>query len=284
MVTFTIQLILEKMDYKEICDKVIEIAKEAGSFMREEQKSFTESKVEEKSINSLVSYVDKTAEKMIVDFLSELLPEAGYIAEEGTSTKTGEVYNWIIDPLDGTTNFIHGLPTYAVSIALRKNDRIVLGVVYEVGMDECFYAFGEGKAYLNGKEISVKNNPLLKDSLIATGFPYYDFSRNTAFYNTLMTITQRTRGMRRLGTAATDLVYVACGRFDAFYEYGLSPWDVAAGAFIVEQAGGKISDYSGKDNWLFGKEIVASSTDLYDDFFKIIYDEFSVAENDDFLL
>jgi len=284
VVTFTIQLILEKMDYKEICDKVIEIAKEAGSFMREEQKSFTESKVEEKSINSLVSYVDKTAEKMIVDFLSELLPEAGYIAEEGTSTKTGEVYNWIIDPLDGTTNFIHGLPTYAVSIALRKNDRIVLGVVYEVGMDECFYAFGEGKAYLNGKEISVENNPLLKDSLIATGFPYYDFSRNTAFYNTLMTITQRTRGMRRLGTAATDLVYVACGRFDAFYEYGLSPWDVAAGAFIAEQAGGKISDYSGKDNWLFGKEIVASSTDLYDDFFKIIYDEFSVAENDDFLL
>ncbi len=272
------------MDYKTLCNKVITIAKEAGAFMRKEQLSFTEAKVEEKSINSLVSYVDKQAEKMIVDFLSKLLPEAGYIAEEGTSTKVGEVYNWIIDPLDGTTNYIHGLPTYAVSIALKKDDKIVLGVVYEVGMNECFYAYGEGKAYLDGKEIYVKDNALLKDSLIATGFPYYDFSRNTAFYNTLMTITQKTRGMRRLGTAATDLIYVACGRFDAFYEYGLSPWDVAAGAFIVEQAGGKISDYSGKDNWLFGKEIIASSSKLYDDFYKIIYDEFSQGENEDILL
>jgi len=252
--------------------------------MKKEQEGFSEAKVEEKSINSLVSYVDKTAEKMIVDFLSDLIPEAGYIAEEGTSTKVGEVYNWIIDPLDGTTNYIHGLPTYAVSIALKKADKIILGVVYEVGMDECFYAYGNGKAYLNGKEISVKENDQLKDSLIATGFPYYDFSRNTAFYNTLMTITQTTRGMRRLGTAATDLVYVACGRFDAFYEYGLSPWDVAAGAYIVEQAGGKISDYSGKDNWLFGKEIIASSSNLFNDFFKIIFDEFSKTENEDILL
>jgi len=272
------------MDYNKLCNKVIEIAKVTGAFMKKEQLSFTESKVEEKSINSLVSYVDKQAEKMIIDFLKDILPEAGYIAEEGTSTKTGEVFNWIIDPLDGTTNYIHGLPTYAVSIALKKEDKIVLGVVYEVGMDECFYAYGDGKAYLNEKEISVKDNSLLKDSLIATGFPYYDFSRNTAFYNTLMNITQRTRGMRRLGTAATDLVYVACGRFDAFYEYGLSPWDVAAGAYIVEQSGGVISDYSGKDNWLFGKEIIASSSKLYDDFYKIIYDEFSKGENEDILL
>ena len=272
------------MEYKDLCYKVIDLSKEVGAFMKEEQKSFTESKVEEKSINSLVSYVDKQAEKMIVDQLTKLIPEAGYIAEEGTSTKVGEVYNWIIDPLDGTTNYIHGLPTYAVSIALKKEDKIVLGVVYEVGMDECFYAYGDGKSYLNGKEISVKDNSLLKDSLIATGFPYYDFSRNTAFYNTLMIITQRTRGMRRLGTAATDLVYVACGRFDAFYEYGLRPWDVAAGAYIVEQAGGVISDYSGENDWLFGKEIIASSSKLYDDFFKIIYDEFSQGENEDILL
>ena len=272
------------MDYKKLCDNVIKLSKEVGDFMRAEQINFSESKVEEKSINSLVSYVDKTAEKMIVDKLSTYITEAGFIAEEGTSTKVGEVYNWIIDPLDGTTNYIHGLPTYAVSIALKKHDKIVLGVVYEVGMDECFYAYGVDKAYMNGKEINVKNNSLLKDSLIATGFPYYDFSRNTAFYNTLMTITQRTRGMRRLGTAATDLAYVACGRFDAFYEYGLSPWDVAAGAYIVEQAGGKISDYSGKDNWLFGKEIIASSKKLYDDFFKIIYDEFDNDDNQDILL
>jgi len=262
------------MDYKELCNKVINIAKEVGDFMKKEQQNFSESKVEEKSINSLVSYVDKTAEKMIVEKLSTYIPEAGYIAEEGTSEKKGDIYNWIIDPLDGTTNYIHGLPTYAVSIALKKDDKIVLGVVYEVGMDECFYAYGEGKAFLNGREIKVKNNSKLKDSLIATGFPYYDFSRNTAFYNTLMTYTQKTRGMRRLGTAATDLAYVACGRFDAFYEYGLSPWDVAAGAFIVEQAGGKISDFSQKQDWLFGKEIIASSSALFNDFAQIVFDEF----------
>ncbi|MEN8136888.1 MAG: inositol monophosphatase family protein [Bacteroidota bacterium] len=263
------------MNYKELCHKVIGIAKEAGTFMKKEQESFSESKVEEKSINSLVSYVDKTAEKMIVEALTQFLPEGGYIAEEGTSDKKGETYNWIIDPLDGTTNYIHGLPTYAVSIALMKDSKMVLGVVYEVGMDECFYAYGDGKAYLNGKEINVKNNPKLKDSLIATGFPYYDFSRNTAFYNTLMALTSKTRGMRRLGTAATDLVYVACGRFDAFYEYSLSPWDVAAGSFIVEQAGGKVTDFNGGDNWLFGKEIIASSSSLYPDFSKIVIDEFN---------
>jgi myo-inositol-1(or 4)-monophosphatase len=143
------------MDYKELCNKVISLSKEIGAFMKKEQEEFSESKVEEKSINSLVSYVDKSAEKMIIDKLSVYLPEAGFIAEEGTSTKVGKVYNWIIDPLDGTTNYIHGLPTYAVSIALRKNEEIVLGVIYEIGMDECFYAYGNGKAYLNDKEISV---------------------------------------------------------------------------------------------------------------------------------
>ncbi|MCK5781048.1 MAG: inositol monophosphatase [Flavobacteriales bacterium] len=272
------------MDYKDLCMKVIDIAKDTGAFMRKEQENLSESKVEEKSINSLVSYVDKSAEKMIVDRLSTFLPEAGYIAEEGTSNKKGDKYNWIIDPLDGTTNYIHGLPTYAVSIALKENDKIVLGVVYEVGMDECFYACSENKAYLNGKEIFVKKNNNLKDSLIATGFPYYDFSRNKAFYNTLITLTQKTRGMRRLGTAATDLAYVACGRFDAFYEYGLSPWDVAAGAFIVEQAGGKVSDYSRKDKWLFGEEIIATSSAIFKDFSKIVVDEFSIEDNHDILL
>ena len=276
------------MDYKQLCEDVVGISKKVGAFMKKEQQSFSESFVEEKSINSLVSYVDKEAEKMIVNFLSEKLPESGFIAEEGTSTLRGDIYNWIIDPLDGTTNYIHGLPTYAVSIALKKNDTIVLGVVYEVGMDECFYAYdddnSDGKAFLNGKEIRVKNNNMLKDSLIATGFPYYDFSRNTAFYNSLMKFTQQTRGMRRLGTAATDLVYVACGRFDAFYEYGLSPWDVAAGAYIVKQAGGVVSDYEGRDNWLFGKEIIAASSNIYKPFAQIIFDEFGDVENEDLMI
>jgi len=260
--------------HQQLCNQIINLSKEVAKFMREEQKNFTESKVEIKSLNSLVSYVDKTAEKIIVDRLSALLPEAGFIAEEGTSTKIGKEYNWIIDPLDGTTNYIHGLPTYAISIALKKHDKIVLGVVYEVGMNECFYAFGNGKAYLNGTEINVNKNTQLKKALVATGFPYYDFSQNDAFYKCLKTLTQTTRGIRRLGTAATDLAYVACGRFDAFFEYGLSPWDVAAGAYIVSQAGGVVCDYSNGENWLFGKEIIASSTPLFNDFSDIIFKNF----------
>jgi myo-inositol-1(or 4)-monophosphatase len=262
------------MNYKNITHKVIKITEEAGKFLKNEQVSLSEKEVEEKSLNSLVSYVDKSTEQLIVDQLIELIPEAGFIAEEGTNTEVGDVYNWIIDPLDGTTNYIHGLPTYAVSIALKENDDIVIGVVLEVGNNECFYAYKDSPAYLNGVEIKVKNNNKLSNSLIATGFPYYDFKRDEAFYATLKDYTKATRGIRRLGTAATDLVYVACGRFDAFYEHALSPWDVAAGAFIVERAGGKVSDYKGGGNWLFGKEIIATSSLIYDDFFEIIQNRF----------
>ncbi|MAY83671.1 MAG: inositol monophosphatase [Flavobacteriales bacterium] len=222
--------------------------------------------MEEKSLNSLVSYVDKTAEQMIVETLSELLPEAGFIAEEGTSDKVGDQYNWIIDPLDGTTNFLHGLPVYAVSIALQFQDEdededgdIVLGVVYEVNRDECFYSWKGGKAFLNNEEISVSKESNVKDSLFATGFPYYDYERIDSYFEVLKHLAQNSRGVRRMGSAAVDLAYVACGRFGAFFEYSLHPWDVAAGAFIVQQAGGEVFDFKGGDNWLHGKEILATN-------------------------
>jgi len=146
-----------------------------------------------------------------------------------------------------------------VSIALQRNNEIVLGVVYEVNQDECFYAWKSGGAFLNQKSIHVSQNEHLKDSLIATGFPYYDYERVDSYFEVLKRIAQNSRGVRRMGSAAVDLVYTACGRFDAFFEYSLHAWDVAAGAFIVQEAGGKISDFSGGNNWLFGKEIVASN-------------------------
>jgi myo-inositol-1(or 4)-monophosphatase len=215
--------------------------------------------IKEKSLNSLVSYVDKNAEQRIVDRLAELLPEAGFIAEEGTSDKEGETYNWIVDPLDGTTNFLHGLPVYSVSIALQQKEKIILGVVYEVNQDECFYAWQGGGAFLNQQAIQVSKNKNLKDSLVATGFPYYDYERVDSYFDVLKHFAQNSRGIRRMGSAAVDLVYTACGRFDAFFEYSLHAWDVAAGALIVQESGGKVSDFSGGDNWLFGKEIVASN-------------------------
>ena len=257
------------MNYKDICQKTVEIAKNAGEFIRKEGKKFSSNDIETKGKNDFVSYVDKGAENLIVDALSSLLPNSGFIAEENTSTKKGEVYNWIIDPLDGTTNFIHGLAPHAVSIALQENGKTVVGV-YEIGMDECFFAWKDGGAFLNNKKIQVSDKNKVADSLIATGFPYKDFGKMERFMHSLTYFMQNSHGLRRLGSAATDLVYVACGRFEAFYEYGLNPWDVAAGAFIVEEAGGLNCDYSGEDNFIFGHEIISSNAGIFAEFSKIV--------------
>lgn len=243
----------------DILTNTIEITKEVGNFIRNEQSKITANIVENKGIHDFVTYVDKTAEKKLVEQLSELIPEAGFITEEKTVNKKGDTYNWIIDPLDGTTNYIHGLNPVAISIALQKDKKTILGVVYEIFLDECFYAIKDKPAFLNGKKIEVTKTDKVKNSLIATGFPYYDYDKLPQFMQTLSYFMQNSHGLRRLGSAATDLAYVACGRFEAFYEYSLKVWDVAAGAFIVQQAGGKVSDFSGGDNYLFGKEIIAAN-------------------------
>jgi len=258
------------MNFEDICRKVIEVTRETGNFIRNEKGNFSREKVEVKGLNDFVSYVDKTSEKMLVEALEQILPEAGFIAEEGTSNRKGETYNWIIDPLDGTTNFIHGLYPFAISIALQQNDELVMGVIYEIGHDEMFYAWKGSKAYLNDKEISVTKTEKIKDAFVATGFPYSDFGRFQDFLKSLEYFITNTPGVRRIGSAATDMAYVACGRFDTFYEYSLSPWDVAAGIVIVQQAGGKICDFNGGDNYLFGKEIIASNTEIFDEFKDIV--------------
>jgi len=249
-----------------ICKNVCELSKTTGAFILAERSKFSTTQIEIKGKNDFVSYVDKTSEKLIVEGLEKLLPEAGFIAEEGTSTKKGEVYNWIIDPLDGTTNFIHGIPCFAISIALIRNQELIMGVIYEINFDECFYAWEGSKAYLNGKEINVSKIDKVSDSLIATGFPYYDYSRLNEYMELFKHFMKNTHGLRRLGSAATDLAYVACGRFEGFYEYCLQPWDVAAGAFIVKQAGGKVTDFKGEENYIFGREIVAGNSEFFPEF------------------
>ena len=247
------------MELKQLTEKVCSISKEVGAFIQQESAKLSSGDIETKSKNSLVTYVDKTAEKIVVDFLSELIPESGFIAEEGTSNKKGEKYNWVIDPLDGTTNFIHGIPSYCVSIALLKNNELALGVIYEPNQDEMFYAWKNGGAYLNGKSISVSSTTKISNALLATGFPYYDYKRIDGYMNILKWLMHNSRGVRRIGSAAIDLAYVACGRFDAFYEYSLNPWDVAAGAIIVNEAGGSVKDFEGGENYIFGREILASN-------------------------
>lgn len=247
------------MDYEKLCDKVLAISRLTGNFIRKESLDFNDSKIELKGLNDLVSYVDKEAEEQLVSNLAQLLPEAGFITEEKTINKTGEVYNWIIDPLDGTTNFIHGVPTYSVSIALYEEDKPVLGVVYEINRGELFYAYKGGPAFLNNKVITVSRRTSLADSLLATGFPYHNFDKLQQYLQLFAEMMQRCHGLRRIGSAAVDLAYVACGRFDAFFEYNLNSWDIAAGAFIVQQAGGNIMNFSGGSEFVKQREILATN-------------------------
>jgi myo-inositol-1(or 4)-monophosphatase len=254
------------MDFEKITKQVIDISKRAGQIIKEEVSGFTESDVEYKGSHDLVSYVDKKSEAFLVNELKKVVPEAGFIAEESPELKKAERFNWIIDPLDGTTNFIHKIPVFSVSIALAEFQKPVVGVIFEINLNECFYAWKDSPAYLNGKEIKVSDTKILDQALIATGFPYYDYSRLDAYLVLFKELMQSSRGVRRLGSAAVDLAYVACGRFELFYEYGLNPWDVAAGALIVERAGGKITTFNGDDNFIFGKEIVASNAKVHDEF------------------
>ena len=258
------------IDYKLLCSQVCDIAKQAGDFIRKESCTFSPKSVEVKGLHNFVTCVDKGAEKIIIDRLQEILPKSGFIAEEGTNTTRGERFDWVIDPLDGTTNFIHGMPPYSISISLLENHCMVLGVVYEVTLDECFYAWKDSPAFLNGKEIRVSDGAKIEDALIATGFPYYDYHLMRSYINCLEYFLKNSHGVRRLGSAAVDLAYVACGRFEAFYEYGLNPWDVAGGAFILQQAGGRSSDFSGGDNYIFGKELVAANSAVFDEFLEIV--------------
>jgi myo-inositol-1(or 4)-monophosphatase len=258
------------MHLEKLTQEVIRVAKQAGDFIRQERKNFDPDKIEYKGLNDLVSYVDKTAEKIIVTELEKALPEAGFITEEKTTTKIGDRYNWIIDPLDGTTNFIHGVPSFSVSIALKEYDELVLGVIYEINLDECFYAWKGAPAYLNGVEIKVSNNPSVGGGLIATGFPYYDFEKQPAYIGLFTELMKSCHGLRRLGSAAVDLAYTACGRFEAFYEYNLNPWDIAAGVVIVRQAGGQVVNYQGGEEVLNTRQLLATNGKITEEMLRII--------------
>lgn len=254
------------MDIQIVGNSALEVVREAGEFISAERKKFVLSKVESKGKHNFVSYVDKGAEEILVEGLGKILPKAGFITEEGTGSESGETYRWVIDPLDGTTNFIHGAPPYSVSVALMEDKQVILGIVYEIASDEMYYSFGNNEAFLNGKAIRVSDAGTVNDSLIATGFPYSNYERMEPFMESLRYFFLNSHGVRRLGSAAMDLAYVACGRYDSFYEYDLNPWDVAAGAFLVQQAGGKVGDFRNGDNYIFGGEIVAANEGTYKEF------------------
>jgi len=258
------------INLKDLCKEIEQAASEAAEFILKESEGFDISRKESKGLNDFVSYVDKGSEKMLVERLSQLIPEAGFKVEEGTSDKQGLKYCWVIDPLDGTTNFLHRLHPFAISIGLMEYDEVLAGVVYEVNGKEIFTAWKNGGAWRNGVQIQVSKTSRLSDSLLVTGFPYSDFVNLEQYMDLLSYLVKNTHGIRRLGSASIDLAYVACGRFEAFYEYGLHPWDIAAGMLLVREAGGRVSNFSGNENNLDGKEIVAACSSVFSEILEIV--------------
>ncbi len=256
------------MQLQPLLDKVIQLSLEVAEWIAEQRVSAKD--IELKSLNNLVSYVDKQAEQKFVSGLSELLPEAGFIAEEGTGTANRIGYNWIIDPLDGTTNYLHGVPMWCTSAALIKDGILQLGVICDPNRNEVYSALTGGGAFRNGDRISCSEATHLTQSLLGTGFPYDDFGRQKAYMELLTYLTRNTRGIRRPGSAALDLAYVACGRFDGFYEYALNPWDVAAGILLVREAGGVVSGFSKNGDPIFGDDLIASNKFIYHELQEII--------------
>ena len=243
--------------------EVENLVRETGEWILSQQLIFSTSDIEEKSLNNLVSYVDKTAEKKLVEGLRDLWPGAAFLTEEGTVNYQPAEWEWIIDPLDGTTNFLHQIPVYCISVALRRREEIVLGVIHDPNRRESFTALLGRGAHLNGNPIRVSKTPSLQTALIATGFPHRNFEGMDAYIRSLEYFFYRTRGLRRMGAAAIDLAYIACGRMDGFFELKLNPWDIAAGVLLIREAGGMISDFTGSDDFLFKSELLAGNPGVY---------------------
>lgn len=256
------------MNLEKLTLSVCPLAQEVGEFLKQEVSQLKTTDIQSKGLHNYVTWVDKESERRIVEKLSKLLPGSGFIAEENPALKPSE-YTWVVDPLDGTTNFIHGVPLFCISIGLMHKDETILGMVYEPNLDECFYTWKSAPAFLNREIIRVSQTQAINESLFATGFPYYDYNMLDDYLAIFKHLLQNSRGARRLGSAAADLAYTACGRYDGFFEYGLSPWDVCAGSLLVKNAGGMVTDFRGTENYIFGKQIIAANNSVYTEFFKL---------------
>ena len=266
---------MEQNKLEQLLSELKNKVESVAEFMEGHFGAVVASDVEEKGQNSLVSFVDKEAERMLVEFCEQAIPDCGFITEEETENILGKEYTWIIDPLDGTTNYLYSIPTYCISIALQQGEETILGLVYEVMRKECFYSIRGQAAYLNGQEISVAKRSSMESALIATGFPYSEFEFVDRQMRFLKDLILKSRGVRRIGTAAVDLAYVACGRFDVYFEAKLNPWDVAAGIFLVQQAGGEVIDFEGGDPGISGRELIACSTHIKEEFVEMFNKSFN---------
>jgi myo-inositol-1(or 4)-monophosphatase len=241
----------------------VRAARKAGSIINRSTLDGSSLEVRAKHQNDFVTKVDQAAEAAILDIVRKSYPDHAVLAEESGAAEGKAEYQWIIDPLDGTTNFIHGFPQYAVSIGIKHRDSLAHGVIYDPVKNELFTASKGGGAFLNDRRIRVSKCLRLGDALVGTGFPFKELERIELYSKQLKTMMQKSAGVRRAGAAALDLAYVACGRLDAFWELGLSPWDMAAGALMIQEAGGLVGDTRGNDGWLDSGEIACATPKIY---------------------
>ena len=254
----------------------IELAKKAGAI----QLSYfgNISSVDTKSTNAdLVTNADIESEKLIISEIKKKYPQHSILSEEADSITNNSQYTWIIDPLDGTTNFAHNLPIFAVSIALKKANETICGVVFNPAANKCFYAERNKGAFLDGKKIRPRSTSNLSDCLLVTGFPYLHDIKYDLSFDLFKEFYDKTRGLRRLGAAALDLCFVAMGRFDAFYEFNLQPWDICAGALIAEESGALVTDWNGDEMPQNGSRILCSNKNIQNEMIDILTkDKYSI--------
>ncbi|WP_153115630.1 inositol monophosphatase family protein [Rhodocyclus tenuis] len=251
----------------------IKAARRASQIINRASQDIERLQVTRKQQSDFVTEVDRAAEAAIIETLREAYPEHAILAEESGHSAGRDAdseYEWIIDPLDGTTNFIHGVPQYAVSIALRHKGVLTQAVVYDTVRNELFTASKGGGAFLNDRRIRVSRCLKLEDALIGTGFPYRAFEHADAYLGIFRELMQKTAGMRRPGAASLDLAWVACGRLDGFFEFGLSPWDMAGGALLISEAGGLVGDLTGEANYLDSGNLIAGTPKVFAQLLQIV--------------
>ena len=253
----------------------VKAARRAGQIINRASLDVDSLTVTTKQQSDFVTEVDKAAEAAIIKILQDAYPQYGILAEESGEIPgkgAGEAFQWIIDPLDGTTNFIHGFPQYAVSIALAEKGQVTQAVVYDPNRNELFTASKGGGAFINDRRIRVSKRVKLADALIGTGFPYRSFGSIDAYLAIFKELAEKSAGLRRPGAASLDLCYVAAGRTDGFFEIGLSPWDIAAGALIISEAGGLVSDFAGESDYLNTGNVIAGAPKIFGQLLKIVAD------------
>lgn len=247
----------------------VKAARRAGAIIERASRNLDLISVQQKSRNDFVSEVDRAAEAAIIQILHTAYPEHEILAEESGSTGRSD-HLWIIDPLDGTTNFLHGFPQYAVSIALSHKGQLAHAVIYDPVHNDLFTGSRGRGAFLNERRIRVSKRAKLEEALIGTGFPFRETGRLDRYLAMFRELTLKTSGIRRPGSAALDLAYVAAGRYDGFWELGLHPWDMAAGALLILEAGGLVSDFSGNQEWLASGDIIAGNPKIFGQLLKIL--------------